>query len=119
MQTDVSPKLRLAAGLLCFFFGWLGVHRFYVGKVGTAILMVLTIGGFGVWATIDLISIIVGAFRDAEGRLLRRWEEPDAAPASGWELQGRMDRIDRQLTDLQGVLLDMSDRVDERVTYPA
>ena len=32
---------------------------------------------------------------------------------------GRMDRIDRQLNDLQGVLLDMSDRVDERVTYPA
>ena len=65
MQTDVSPKSRLAAGLLCFFFGWLGVHRFYVGKVGTAILMVLTIGGFGVWATIDLIFIIVGAFRYA------------------------------------------------------
>jgi TM2 domain-containing membrane protein YozV len=119
MQTDVSPKSRLAAGLLCFFFGWLGVHRFYVGKVGTAILMVLTIGGFGVWATIDLIFIIVGAFRDAEGRLLRRWEEPDAAPARVGELQGRIDRIDRQLTDLQGVLLDMSDRVDERVTYPA
>ena len=118
MQTDVSPKLRLAAGLLCFFFGWLGVHRFYVGKVGTVILMVLTIGGFGVWATIDLIFIIVGAFRDAEGRLLRRWEEPDAAPGRVGELQGRMDRIDRQLNDLQGVLLDMSDRVDERVTYP-
>ena len=71
------------------------------------------------WATIDLIFIIVGAFRDAEGRLLRRWEEPDAAPARVGELQGRMDRIDRQLNDLQGVLLDMSDRVDERVTYPA
>ena len=80
MQAETSPKSRLAAGLLCFFFGWLGVHRFYVGKVGTAILMVMTFGGFGIWATIDLIFIIVGAFRDAEGRLLRRWEEPQEAP---------------------------------------
>ncbi|MBT4099997.1 MAG: TM2 domain-containing protein [Gemmatimonadetes bacterium] len=117
MQADVSPKSRLAAGLLCFFFGWLGVHRFYVGKIGTAILMVLTFGGFGIWATIDLIFIIVGSFRDVEGRPLRRWEEPDVAPARVGELQGRIDRIDGQLTDLQGVLLDMSDRVDQRVQY--
>lgn len=114
MHAETSPRSRLAAGLLCFFLGWLGVHRFYVGKVGTAILMVLTFGGFGIWATIDLIFIIVGAFRDAEGRLLRRWEEPQEAPARAGELQGRMDRIDRQLTELQGVLLDMSDQVDRR-----
>jgi len=48
---------------------------------------------------------------------LRRWEEPDVAPARVGELQGRIDRIDGQLTDLQGVLLDMSDRVDQRVQY--
>mgnify|MGYP003972362083 CR=1 FL=1 len=114
MQAELSPKSRLAAGLLCFFLGWLGVHRFYVGKIGTAILMVLTVGGFGIWATIDLIIILVGSFRDAEGRLLRRWEEPDEEPARVGELQGRIDRIDHQLTELQGVLLDMSDQVDRR-----
>ena len=38
MATDISPRSRLATLLLCFFFGVFGVHRFYVGKVGTGLL---------------------------------------------------------------------------------
>ena len=60
MNDHVSKRSRLAAALMAFFLGWLGVHRFYVGKIGTAILMVLTVGGFGIWATIDLIMILTG-----------------------------------------------------------
>ena len=60
MNDHVSERSRLAAALMAFFLGWLGVHRFYVGKIGTAILMVLTVGGFGIWATIDLIMILTG-----------------------------------------------------------
>ena len=69
----VSPSSRLAATLLCFFLGVFGVHRFYVGKVGTGILQIVTFGGLGIWALIDLVMIIVGAFRDKEGRLLINW----------------------------------------------
>jgi TM2 domain len=69
----VSPKSRTAALLLCFFFGVIGVHRFYVGKVGTGIAMILTIGGLGIWAFIDFIMIIVGAFTDKEGRRVELW----------------------------------------------
>jgi TM2 domain-containing membrane protein YozV len=77
METSsISPKSRLAALLLCFFLGVLGVHRFYVGKIGTGILMVLTFGGFGIWALIDLILIVAGAFKDKEGRRVFRWTEP-------------------------------------------
>lgn len=72
---EISPKLRLAAALFCGFFGWLGIHRFYVGKIGTGILMILTAGGFGIWVIIDFIFIVVGQFRDKEGRVLRRWME--------------------------------------------
>ncbi len=56
----VSDKSRLAAALLCWFVGIFGVHRFYVGKVGTGILMLVTLGAFGIWALIDLIVILVG-----------------------------------------------------------
>jgi len=43
--SEISPKSRLVALLLCFFFGILGAHRFYVGKIGTGVLMLLTLGG--------------------------------------------------------------------------
>lgn len=69
----VSPSSRLAATLLCGFLGPLGVHRFYVGKIGTGILQLLTAGGLGIWWVIDLIMVIVGAFRDKQGRLLVNW----------------------------------------------
>lgn len=69
----ISPKSRIAAALLAWFLGVFGVHRFYVGKVGTGILMIFTLGGLGIWALIDFIMILVGSFRDKLGRLLLNW----------------------------------------------
>jgi TM2 domain-containing membrane protein YozV len=77
--SNISSKSRLVALLLCFFLGVLGVHRFYVGKIGTGILQILTFGGLGIWALIDMIIIIVGSFKDKEGRLVFRWTEPGSA----------------------------------------
>ncbi len=57
--------------LLCFFLGAFGVHRFYAGKVGTGILMLLTLGGFGIWTIVDFIMIVTGNFRDKEGLLIK------------------------------------------------
>ncbi|RZU38554.1 TM2 domain-containing protein [Fluviicoccus keumensis] len=69
----MSDKRILPAFLLCFFFGVFGVHRFYVGKNGTGILMIFTLGGLGIWAFIDMIMILVGAFTDANGNKLTQW----------------------------------------------
>ena len=73
MRTDASSKDRLMALLLCFFFGCIGVHRFYVCKTGTAILQILTLGGCGIWTIIDLIMIATGNFTDKEGKYLLSW----------------------------------------------
>lgn len=64
MQSD---KNWLATLLLCLFLGGIGVHRFYVGKVGTGILQLITLGGCGIWTLIDLIMIITGSFTDKDG----------------------------------------------------
>jgi TM2 domain-containing membrane protein YozV len=71
---DASPKSRLGALVLCYFLGIFGVHRFYVGKVGTGLLQLFTLGGLAVWTFIDLIMIIIGAFKDAEGRKVVVWD---------------------------------------------
>jgi TM2 domain-containing membrane protein YozV len=70
---SASQKRILPAAILCFFLGFLGVHRFYVGKVGTGILQIVTLGGFGIWAFVDFIMIVIGSFRDSEGNLLDQW----------------------------------------------
>ncbi len=75
-SNEISPKSRLPALLLCLFVGTLGAHRFYVGKIGTAILMIVTLGGLGIWTVVDLIFIAVGSFRDKQGKRVYRWLEP-------------------------------------------
>lgn len=75
-EGKVSSKSRLIALLLCLFLGWVGAHRFYVGKIGTAVLMICTLGGFfGIWVLVDLIFIIMGTFSDKQGNKIYKWFE--------------------------------------------
>ena len=68
---EKSPKSFVAAVLLCFFLGSLGIHRFYVGKIGTGLLMLVTLGGFSVWYIVDFVIIVCSKFRDKKGRLIQ------------------------------------------------
>lgn len=69
----MSEKSRLAAFLFCSFFGFIGVHRFYVGKIGTGIIWILTLGVFGIGWFVDMILIIAGNFYDKENRRVLAW----------------------------------------------
>ncbi len=62
------------AAFLCMFLGWLGVHRFYTGRIISGIFQLLTFGGFGIWVFIDLIMIYTDSFKDDMNLLLTRRE---------------------------------------------
>ncbi len=76
---DESDRLILPAFVFAFFFGVFGVHRFYVGRTGSGVAMLLlSITGIGlvvtgIWFLVDLVIIACGGFRDADERYLRRW----------------------------------------------
>lgn len=63
-------KKKWVAFFLCLFFGYFGVHRFYVRKMGTGILWLFTFGLGGIGWLVDLVMILLGAFRDNMGQPL-------------------------------------------------
>ena len=65
-----SDKNKITALLLCIFLGGLGVHRFYVGKIGTGVVWLLTGGVLGIGWLVDIIMIAVGKFKDKQGNIL-------------------------------------------------
>ena len=65
-----AHKKKWVAFFLCLFLGYLGIHRFYVGKIGTGIIWLFTVGFFGIGWILDLIFILFGGFRDKAGQHL-------------------------------------------------
>lgn len=72
-KSTESPKSRLLLLILCFFLGWFGGHRFYVNKIGSGILMLVTMGGFGMWYFVDLVMISLGVFKDKDDLSVTKW----------------------------------------------
>ena len=71
----MTDKRILNAMLLSLLglFGICGIHRFYVGKIGTGILSLVTLGGLGIWQLIDFIMIVAGVSTDKAGNKITQW----------------------------------------------
>ena len=72
IYNNISEKDWLVTLLLCIFCGGIGVHRSYVGKIGTGILYTLTLSFLGIGCLIDLIMILTGKFTDKQGNYIRK-----------------------------------------------
>lgn len=69
-ESNRSRKNRWIATGLSVCFGFAGIHRFYVGKIGTGILWMLTGGFFGIGWAVDSLKCLFGYFKDCEGKTL-------------------------------------------------
>ncbi|MDR3414012.1 MAG: TM2 domain-containing protein [Formivibrio sp.] len=69
---QVSDKNLLLAAVLAFFLGCFGAHRFYVGKTGSAVVQLFTLGGLGIWALADFLIIVFGEFKDGNGAKIKK-----------------------------------------------
>ena len=67
MEEQTSDKDWTTRLILSVLLGGLGVDRFYAGHIGLGVLKLVTIGGCGIWALIDIIMVATGKFTDADG----------------------------------------------------
>lgn len=112
-QPPISPRSRGVATGLAAALGMFGAHRFYVGRTGSGLLMLGTLGGLGLWWMYDLVVVASGNFTDKRGRRVVNWDveepivDPDLPPhaleeiellkAQVAELQERMEFAERLL----------------------
>jgi hypothetical protein len=101
-----SPRSRGVAMALAILLGPFGGHRFYVGKHTSGALMCATLGGLGIWYVYDLILVSAGSFRDAEGRLVSRWDPEYALPAAPSEA------LLEEVEALRAEVSELAERVD-------
>lgn len=107
VSSGPSERSRGVTLALAAILGPFGAHRFYVGKNGTGMLMLGTLGGLGVWYLYDLITIVGGSFRDASGRLVTRWD-----PESVTEEPPASDAMLQEVDALRSEVAELAERLD-------
>jgi hypothetical protein len=107
-MSGASEKSRGVALALAAVLGPFGAHRFYAGKTGTGILMLCTLGGAGLWWLYDIILVSGGSFRDAQGRLISRWD-PEEPSSSQSELN---EEVLDELSALRAEVAELAERLD-------
>ena len=117
MEERISDKLILPTFLLCLLFGILGVHRFYVGKITTGILQLITLGGLGIWALIDLVMILCGLFTDSGGKPITKWTGEQLMADDTrliQEIHQGLSRMEERVEALEIILLDRENKKERK-----
>lgn len=77
--TNAGPaegqKSFIVTILLSYFLGYFGVDRFYLGKIGTGVVKLVTFGGFGIWWLVDIFLTLAGAQTDKAGLKLQGYQK--------------------------------------------
>jgi TM2 domain-containing membrane protein YozV len=107
-RSEPSEKSRGVALALAAVLGPFGAHRFYVGKTGTGLLMLCTLGGAGLWYLYDLILVAGGSFRDVEGRLVSLWDPEQPTSPQGELFQEVLEEVAHLRVEVQ----ELAERVD-------
>ncbi len=108
---EVSERSRSVALVLGVLGGWAGLHRFYTGRTESGIYMAITLGGLGVWWLYDLVVLVAGEFRDAEGLPVRAWD-PQQTPSPMAGASQEMLRLDSEVARLNRQMAELAERVD-------
>jgi hypothetical protein len=93
---------------LALLLGVFGAHRFYAGRTASAILMLFTLGGLGIWWMFDVIVVAAGGFHDDLGRLVSDWDPSSADLAGRRDLDGVLDELDA----LRLEVTELAERLD-------
>ena len=110
-RVPASERSRTVALVLNGLLGIFGAHRFYVGKTGSGVAMMCTFGGCGLWWLYDLVLIVGGEFRDAEGRRVVHWSADDAESAGALP-GGQLDKVLDEVDAMRREIADLHERMD-------
>ncbi|HEX5634997.1 MAG TPA: TM2 domain-containing protein [Gemmatimonadales bacterium] len=106
-----SEKSRSVALALAVVLGVFGGHRFYVGRTGSGLAMLCTLGGLGLWWLYDCIVVGAGQFTDAEGRRLTRWDPDIPEPWESIEA-GSDPHVLAEVDALRAEVAELAERLD-------
>ncbi len=107
-----SSRSRGVALVLGTIGGIFGLHRFYTGRVESGIWMAVSLGGGTIWWLYDMVVLIAGEFRDAEGLPVREWGVAPVTAGRGADESRQVTQLTEQLEQVQRQLGELAERVD-------